>query len=485
MYYVLNQTHQLIAADEALLSLCGVTHIDDLSSKLIKNEINFQISDDADITIILEDTEKQFTVKKTALSSLLGDIVLVEVLAEEDTQKIPSATQDDEETVRLDSMMHEESNEDVSISDEDDIKTEEAPLLSDTSADFTFGDDVAIDDDIMTLKDEDVNKDIATQSPVDVEEDNDTEFFDILSDETQKSTTEESVDEGFTISEDTEDTFDISAEVSSDEILEINIDVPKLSQEIGISTEDYREFLDEFIDTALELEDDLQSSNDSQRQEATHTLSQLSDVLQIPTIGEILNKIETANAGEARKHVESFYASLSQITTIEESDTTAPTEELSKEIAEDEPLELFDAPEPIKDPEIALISEKKVSPEGGFGTISLEGIKPKHFDFQLEEAANDLSLPVELIEEFVHDFIDQAQEETQNMLKAYEAGDLDAIQKIGHLLKGASSNLRINALSDTLYKIQFCEDSNNLEMLIKDYWAHFLSFKNQINTISN
>ena len=70
------------------------------------------------------------------------------------------------------------------------------------------------------------------------------------------------------------------------------------------------------------------------------------------------------------------------------------------------------------------------------------------------------------------------------MLEAYEKGDLDAIQKIGHLLKGASSNLRINALSDTLYQIQFCEDSSNLDAFIKDYWGHFLSFEIQINALA-
>ena len=71
------------------------------------------------------------------------------------------------------------------------------------------------------------------------------------------------------------------------------------------------------------------------------------------------------------------------------------------------------------------------------------------------------------------------------MLESYKEGDLESIQKIGHLLKGASSNLRINALSDTLYKIQFCEDSSQLEPLIKDYWAHFLSFEHQIKMLSN
>jgi HPt (histidine-containing phosphotransfer) domain-containing protein len=119
-----------------------------------------------------------------------------------------------------------------------------------------------------------------------------------------------------------------------------------------------------------------------------------------------------------------------------------------------------------------------------FGNIDLNDVKPIHFDFRLEEAANDLSLPVELIEEFVHDFIDQAHTETKNMLDAYEKGDLETIQKIGHMLKGASSNLRIKALSETLYKIQFCEKSEEMEDLIKDYWGHFLAFETQINLTS-
>ena len=114
----------------------------------------------------------------------------------------------------------------------------------------------------------------------------------------------------------------------------------------------------------------------------------------------------------------------------------------------------------------------------------LEDIQPVHFDFRLEEAADDLGLPVELIEEFVNDFILQAKEETPKMLEAYKRGELETIQKIGHLLKGAASNLRITPLAETLYEIQFCNDSSQLEPLIKNYWAHFLSFEKQMNTIS-
>jgi len=64
---------------------------------------------------------------------------------------------------------------------------------------------------------------------------------------------------------------------------------------------------------------------------------------------------------------------------------------------EEEKLEILDE---IKAPlETKSIQPAKVKSKNSFGTINLKGIVPKHFDFQLEEAASDLSLPVELIEE--------------------------------------------------------------------------------------
>ncbi len=220
----------------------------------------------------------------------------------------------------------------------------------------------------------------------------------------------------------------------------------------------------------------------------------LSEVLHIPSLKPILEDIQSSNDDKQIENIQSLYDVLSiltnrdikineaeeklEVVTPDEAkddflELIEPTEEVVEKIVE-EPIEI----KPIKE----VAEEPKVNPNS-FGTIDLSDVKPIHFDFLLDEAANDLSLPVELIKEFVLDFIDQGHEETEKMLKAYEEGDLDAIQKIGHLLKGTSSNLRINPLADTLYKIQFCEDSSELEVLIRDYWGHFLSFENQINHI--
>ena len=485
MYYILNETNQVIAADDSLLSLCGVAHINELSSSIARGDTTFDFMSDINVSITTEGREETYSISKTSLSSMLGALTLVNLTVEELSEdSLPILTDnaadiEEEDSDIIDSIINDESE--TGISQEEEI---------------TFGDTFTLDDEVMDLKDD-------TPTKVNTEETeskilDDSELFDLVLDESKENDLPDTL-ETLAITELDDETEEAPLTLGLDDDLfldtkkvadttEISIDVAEISQKIGISTDDYDGFLSDFIDTSLGLEKDLQSSDEETRSSAIGTLSHLSDVLHLPMIGDIITNISDAKSEDQREVIESFYATLSRIT------TAAPSEEnieIEKNIEldvveEEEKLELFDEPETHKEPMIQEeVKPRKTTSSESFGTISLEGIKPKHFDFQLEEAANDLSLPVELIEEFVHDFIDQAHTETKKMLEAYEEGDLDTIQKTGHLLKGASSNLRINPLSDTLYKIQFCEDTTHLEALIKDYWAHFLSFENQINVISN
>ena len=514
MYYILNETKQIIAADDNLLTLCGVAHIDELSSNIVRGDTKFDLSSKKSITIQTADKEHIFDIEEISLSSLLGHLTLVNISTEqkEEVNTVPLVIED-ENNALSDLLMPENG----SLGQEDEflptekIENEEEetdPLfLEDTHENISLNDEedkdittleesITSDDNLMLLKDSvdfDEIEDVSENEKVD-----DSELFDLLGEDLLKEDSHATdIAELHTlnldiINEDQLDNLVINTEET--DISEIHIDIEKNSQIIGISTEDYTHFFNEFIDTALNLEKDLQSTDSNIRTNAVDTLSHLSDVLHLPTIGKIITKIDHAQDDEQAALIESFYNTLARLTTSKDIDEeieknpidTTEDKILEVEAVKEESLELFDEPISIDTPTIQEeIKAKKINTAESFGTISLEGIKPIHFDFQLEEAANDLSLPVELIEEFVHDFIEQAHIETKKMLEAYEDGDLDSIQKIGHLLKGASSNLRINALSDTLYKIQFCEDPKNLEDLIKDYWAHFLSFEHQINIISN
>ena len=418
MYYLLNQTNQIIAADAHLLTLCGVSHIDELSSQIIRGDTVFDLTEEK----LIINNDISYVIAKTSLSSMLGDLTLV-TLKLEDTA---------EESTELADISEENFLHDISLDDgaEEEQEEEEKEIAS-----------IDLDSELAFIKpDEETKAD-----------------DDFLMPDTELPSTPE----------DTE---------------EILIDIETISQNMGISKEDYNTFVDEYIDTALGLESDLQSDNDENRNNAIATLSHLGDVLRLPIIDGIIEKLSHAPKESQKELITSFYATLSRLTTI----ASETSEKVEPEVKEEEThFELFDMPseEPVVEVE-QEVKKKANANANSFGTISLEGIKPIHFDFQLEEAANDLSLPVELIEEFVNDFIEQGHIETKKMLEAYEEGDLDAIQKIGHLLKGASSNLRINALSDTLYKIQFCEDPSELEAFIKEYWGHFLSFEIQINALA-
>jgi uncharacterized protein (DUF1697 family) len=496
MYYILNETNQIIAADDTLLTLCGVAHINVLLTNIAKGHTDFDLTSDEQLTI----EATNFTVKKSPLSSLLGNLTLVELIEESNAKEVfnaPIVEENEENDISsfLDTPKEEETLTEESVSQV--LLDKEHSILEDDEDEITFSDHLSMDD-ILETPEEKKDEETFETTVLD-----DSELFDLISDTNDDSVSDTPANEEIKKEENSLDiSFDDNDVLFEDvsqitETSEIAIDVDAISQKIGISSDDYNHFLNEFIDTALNLEKDLQT--EEKRDDAVNTLTYLSKVLHLPAIGEIITSLGSTNGEKQVQAIESFYGTLSRITTHNELDTNEIVKEtnISLEVQEDELTILDDPLESPKEEKLELFEEleekeavevspvEKAPSANSFGTIDLSDVKSKHFDFQLEEAANDLSLPVELIEEFVHDFIDQAHIETKKMLEAYEQGDLDTIQKIGHLLKGASSNLRINPLSDTLYQIQFCEDPSKLEMFIKDYWAHFLSFENQINVISN
>ena len=437
MYYIVNQTNHIIAADKALLELLSVDTIGELHQNIALNSISLETTNDDELDISTLVGSTTYAITTHTLTSVLGDMTLIvindskEVNEESDRETF---TTDENDFSLLDDEPITFNDSPVTLPPETEEEKEETIFISEEDKPF----DLIMDDEPFLIDEPEPVKEIEPDEEKRPEEKH------------QEEAEPES-----------------SIETAAEDNSPIVINVSEISQKIGISEEDYNAFLNEYIDTALTLEEDLKSTQTKKRSHAVTTLSHLSHVLHLPVINQIITNLEKSDENEQDTLIRSFYATLARLTTSEQA--VGDTQEVPDTLSE----------QPLEKPE----SEAEAGSEG-FGTIDLSDVKPIHFDFQLEEAANDLSLPTELIEEFVIDFIDQAHVETENMLRAYENGDLDAIQKIGHLLKGTSSNLRINPLADTLYKIQFCEDSSQLEDLIKEYWAHFLSFEHQINIIS-
>ena len=293
----------------------------------------------------------------------------------------------------------------------------------------------------------------------------------------------------------------------------IYLDVAKISQEIGLSTEDYKLYLDSFIDQSIIDEQRLQDGDDK----VIKNLSNLALTLKIPNINILLLKIKKLPKEKRLSFIDEYYTKLALLT-LKKPDNIHQSD--MKNLLEKDSLEIAKKEEELNSTFTELIStvDKKAKIEEEFSLDLDKPNKPQKLDldldndlelFDLEEAqekistpapkedskftldnvkalpinynpkiaAEELNLPVVLIEEFVEDFIEQANHDKEHLLTSYHQKDLDNIHELGHKLKGAASNLRINELADVLEEIQFSTDHNKLESLFTKYWGLFISLE--------
>jgi HPt (histidine-containing phosphotransfer) domain-containing protein len=86
-------------------------------------------------------------------------------------------------------------------------------------------------------------------------------------------------------------------------------------------------------------------------------------------------------------------------------------------------------------------------------------------------ASDELGLPVDLIEEFIEDFIAQAKEFKDELYLSLDEGNKDNIKILSHKLKGVAANLRIEDAFEVLTTINTSDDigeiKTNLDTLYK------------------
>ena len=98
MYYILNETNQIIAADDNLLTLCGVSHIDELSISIALGKTTFIPLSDETIILSTDNNEETYSITKTSLSSMLGNLTIIKIAVpseESQTEILDSILTDD------------------------------------------------------------------------------------------------------------------------------------------------------------------------------------------------------------------------------------------------------------------------------------------------------------------------------------------------------------------------------------------------------
>jgi hypothetical protein len=95
----------------------------------------------------------------------------------------------------------------------------------------------------------------------------------------------------------------------------------------------------------------------------------------------------------------------------------------------------------------------------------------KSYRFDPSVAAHELGLPVDLIQEFIGDFIQQASEFREELFEAALKGDMNNLKILSHKLKGVAANLRIEDAFETLSIINTSNDPIEIEANLKYFYS--------------
>lgn len=86
-------------------------------------------------------------------------------------------------------------------------------------------------------------------------------------------------------------------------------------------------------------------------------------------------------------------------------------------------------------------------------------------------AANELGLPVDLIEEFIGDFIQQSHEFKDELFEAAAKSDFNTLHILSHKLKGVAANLRVENALEALTTINSSTEPVEIEANLKYYYV--------------
>ena len=93
------------------------------------------------------------------------------------------------------------------------------------------------------------------------------------------------------------------------------------------------------------------------------------------------------------------------------------------------------------------------------------------YRFDPSIAAHELGLPVDLIQEFIGDFIQQSHDFKEELFEATLKGDINNLKILSHKLKGVAANLRIEDAFETLRIINTSNDVVEIEANLKYFYT--------------
>ena len=158
-----------------------------------------------------------------------------------------------------------------------------------------------------------------------------------------------------------------------------------------------------------------------------------------------------------------LYASLLAPLNDKELDTFTPerAEEVAIAVPKPTPAPAISEPKPISGSSYYSAAEQEY--------LSHHKVKDSYI-YDPSVAANELGLPVDLIEEFIGDFIQQSHEFRDELFEAAGKSDFNTLHILSHKLKGVAANLRVENGLESLTAINSSTEPVEIEANLKYYY---------------
>jgi|GEM_PF-3678388 len=413
------------------------------------------------VLVAIDGEEKAFAVKCEKIFAQNDDSYSVSFAAASNVDTTSTAIDDDEELLALLADQSEQTRKPEPVEEQSsEAKADPLESLEDFTLDFK-DDEPSVEkpeEDVAKPADEDdlydFNLDIDQDEPKqDVESKqpepeqssatDDDELLDLLGDANKQEqptpTTEEedNLDLGLNEQETiTQEESSFSQYIDSPEHAQAKeVDLESLSNELGLEKEECANFIHDFANMVQAKEDALHGDNAAIE---AASLKSIAENFRLFNIAKTLESIESgqSNATLLFSQIDKLLKELSPYATV----VTMPSN----------------------------------------GAISWNEAQKQAVEFDPNVAAESLGLPTELINEFVIDFVEQAQESKDIFEKSYNEGNLKEIQETAHKLKGAASNLRIEPLASKLEELQHNNDIDEVPQMLVEFWGMYLGLKEAV-----
>lgn len=138
-------------------------------------------------------------------------------------------------------------------------------------------------------------------------------------------------------------------------------------------------------------------------------------------------------------------------------------------VVEDSSVDLEIVPEEIfNDTYIKEIPEPFLTPK----KENLKRKKPDNiYIYDPQVASDELGLPIDLVKEFLEDFLTQAEEFKDKIYDAIDAQDLKSAKTLAHKLKGVAANLRIEDALEVLTVANISDNLDNIKVNIDKFYT--------------